>query len=646
MGRALPVGRALKDAVVARTQILRQRARRRLAQQTEKRQVPVPTSLDRRSVLDSRDPDADPSLPSGRYVIVASRLTPTYGGLTASLFARARTFAQQGHTPVDIVTLPAPWFDSDPTAYLTERGILPDRGVRVRCPHLHYSTHQWDAESKVLAPHPALESVTTNGGEFRPDGTVIRMDHFDASEVKVREDFLRRDGSTYLRRHIAQDEKGSEWTDVVECLDHEEQVREQHPTMPALHRAWFQHEYPPSDETTYVIIDGPSAGRQLLSMKRSDLLRFVVVHNRHLKSPCRWDGELEGTRADFFTKLDKLDGLVLLTDQQRHDVVLRCGPRRNLFTVSHAAEQVPSPPDPARRDPDLIVVIARFAHQKRLDHLLRAFKIIHDRRPATRLRIYGSGPAEESLRALVSKLGLEQAVQLPGHVPEASDDYAVATLTMMSSRFEGQPIVILEALGRGCPMVSYDLKYGPAHMIENGHNGTLVPEGDIAGLAEAALQVLDDPGQAAQLSRQAWQSAGQFDSTHFLAQWGDALRTAAQQRDIRTRFDMVQLTVLNRQLSEAGQHIRAEVKITGALPDNTDQLDVRWLLTSRASAVQREGAASVTVRSASRRGLVFTVDDVLDVDGTLADGAPGEAADLHLDIVWNNSQERQAVPSA
>lgn len=645
MRRITAVGQALRN-VVDRSQGLRNRARRWVDRGAEKHHPPAPISFIRRALPASRTPGADPSLPPGRHVIVASRLTLTYGGLTASMYARARAFSQLGGQPVDIVTLPAPHLDADPEAQLVDRGIIPESGVRIKGPHLHYSAHRWSPDAARLPPHPAPEPLTSEVAEARPDDTPIRVDRYDGGGIKLREEFLRTDGSVYLRRHVTHDETGSEWTDLVECLDHEGRVREQYPTMPALHRAWFEAEYPPAAEPVFMIIDGASAGRQLLSVKRPDLVRLLVVHNRHLLGDGRWDGQLEGTRASFFTKLDQLDGLVLLTDQQRHDVVLRYGPRRNLFTVSHAADPDPTLPDPARRDPDLIVALARLAPQKRLDHMVRAFKIIHDRRPSSRLRIYGTGPLEEKLRAQVAKLGLADAVQLLGHVPNASETFEVATLTMMSSVHEGQPIVILEALGKGCPMVSYDLKYGPAHMISSGFNGTLVPTGDVDALAEAALEVLTDPERAVEMSRNAWQSAAEFDRTNFLAQWGQALRTAALQRDTRTRFDAVTVTVSSRTRSGAGERIRAEVKITGQLPDTTDQLDVRWILVGRPSAEQLEGAASVTVRSASERSVVFTVDDVLDVDTPLAAHAPGDTAELHLDIVWNNSQERQAIPIA
>ncbi|MEJ1230431.1 MAG: glycosyltransferase [Galbitalea sp.] len=68
---------------------------------------------------------------------------------------------------------------------------------------------------------------------------------------------------------------------------------------------------------------------------------------------------------------------------------------------------------------------------------------------------------------------------LHGHVPDAVDRLDAAAVLLLTSRHEGQPLVILEALARGCPVVAYDVHYGPGEMIEDGRSGLLVEPGDV-----------------------------------------------------------------------------------------------------------------------------------------------------------------------
>ena len=93
----------------------------------------------------------------------------------------------------------------------------------------------------------------------------------------------------------------------------------------------------------------------------------------------------------------------------------------------------------------------------------------------------------ESVKRLITKLGLEDSVKLCGWDNNARDTLWTSTGFLMTSRFEGYPLASLESLSRGCPVVSYDIKYGPQEQVTDGVDGFLVPDGDQRAMADRII---------------------------------------------------------------------------------------------------------------------------------------------------------------
>ena len=158
---------------------------------------------------------------------------------------------------------------------------------------------------------------------------------------------------------------------------------------------------------------------------------------------------------------------------------------------ARAAEQ---PDHPWLRDDGAPVVLAvgKLERQKDYPSLVKAFARLAARRPC-RLVILGEGSKRKEIEGLVEESKLTDRVSLPGWVENPFAFMARASLFVLSSRWEGLPTVLVEALTCGCPCVSTDCPSGPAEILLNGDIGPLVPVGDDAALAEAMGRVLDDP---------------------------------------------------------------------------------------------------------------------------------------------------------
>lgn len=140
----------------------------------------------------------------------------------------------------------------------------------------------------------------------------------------------------------------------------------------------------------------------------------------------------------------------------------------------------------------VIVAVGRLAAQKDFATLLRAFARVRERRPA-RLLILGEGRLRPALEALVVELALGAAVAMPGYAENPFAALARADLYVMSSRYEGLPGALIQALACGCRVVSTDCPSGPAEILDHGRYGSLVPVGDVAALADAMFAALDTP---------------------------------------------------------------------------------------------------------------------------------------------------------
>ena len=144
--------------------------------------------------------------------------------------------------------------------------------------------------------------------------------------------------------------------------------------------------------------------------------------------------------------------------------------------------------------PPVILGVGRLIYQKDHASLIRAFDQLRRTRPA-RLAILGEGDERPALEALIRDLGLQDEVWLPGHLRNPYAYMARSAVFALSSRYEGLPTVLIEALALGAAVVSTDCPHGPAEILARARSGTLVPVGDVGALAEGILAALEAGGQ-------------------------------------------------------------------------------------------------------------------------------------------------------
>lgn len=143
------------------------------------------------------------------------------------------------------------------------------------------------------------------------------------------------------------------------------------------------------------------------------------------------------------------------------------------------------------RDTKVILGIGRLTHQKDFPTLLKAFALVR-KQLNCRLIILGEGGQRSVIESLILDLGLTGEVQLPGFVTNPYKWIAKSSLFVLSSRWEGSPNALTEALALGIPAVSTDCRSGPREILQDGRYGPLVPVGEVGQLADAIVRTVED----------------------------------------------------------------------------------------------------------------------------------------------------------
>jgi glycosyltransferase involved in cell wall biosynthesis len=141
------------------------------------------------------------------------------------------------------------------------------------------------------------------------------------------------------------------------------------------------------------------------------------------------------------------------------------------------------------RQAPVILSVGRFSEQKDFDTLIRAFALLRKRLEA-RLIILGEGGLRPGLVSLAQSLGIERDLDLPGYVENPHPYMRQADAFVLSSKWEGLPNALIEALACGCPVISTDCPGGIREILADGAYGELVPVGDPPKMAEAIGRVL------------------------------------------------------------------------------------------------------------------------------------------------------------
>lgn len=211
------------------------------------------------------------------------------------------------------------------------------------------------------------------------------------------------------------------------------------------------------------------------------------------------------------------DQVVLLTRQDRDVIARRIGGNK-CQVIENVSPFAAQPPDLGQRG-KVALAMGRLSPQKGFDRLIDIWRSVAQQAPDWQLLIVGDGPDRAALQRQIIECGLQRQVRLLPATRDVTAYYRRASLTLMTSRYEGLPMVLIESMSFGLPLVAYDCLTGPAQLIEPDVNGYLVPEGDRQQFCQCVLTLIDDEPLRRRFSAASLAKAQRFTPERIYPQW-------------------------------------------------------------------------------------------------------------------------------
>jgi glycosyltransferase involved in cell wall biosynthesis len=243
----------------------------------------------------------------------------------------------------------------------------------------------------------------------------------------------------------------------------------------------------------------------------------IVVSERnnpgiqHGKRPWRFANRITGLLADRMV-MQTRQAAEFLTPLARRKAVVIPNPCTNRGSAGIPAQ-----------DPPAFVATGRLDRQKGFDLLLQAFVAVAQQVPDATLTIFGEGPEQQELSSLIDRLGLTGRARLSGRTRRPGDWINHGNLFVLSSRFEGFPNVLVEAMAAGMAVVAFDCAWGPAELVTHSETGMLVEVENVDQLARAMTELASDPDLRARISAAAPHAVDHLSLPRILAQWDQVI---------------------------------------------------------------------------------------------------------------------------
>ena len=170
-----------------------------------------------------------------------------------------------------------------------------------------------------------------------------------------------------------------------------------------------------------------------------------------------------------------------------------------------------------------IISVGRLSYQKNFEAAIDVASIVLKNHPDWTWDIYGKGDEKDKLQTLIDERGLSNQMFLCGQVTDLYERYNDYSIMVMTSRYEGFPMSLLEALGNGLPIVSFDVPTGPDEIIEDGINGFLIKPFEIESMASKMSVLMDNEKNRTDFSSSAINKSKDFSQREILNEWSKAL---------------------------------------------------------------------------------------------------------------------------
>lgn len=551
----------------------------------------------------------------------------SFGGMTTVALQRASLLADTDRRHLDVLTLSPDLSPRTRQRELYLEGLI-SRRIRIR--NLwdelrHASDHSLgrmsagapagnhsDRERTPTAGHTDHVVADENGRElqvarFRTNGTLLLTDRQDVTAPGKR-------GGRRLTLYSRSGRAIGQWSSAT-----------------SFYHAWLR--FVTGANESVIICDSAFAGGLMHSFTSPRGSLIQVIHSHHHDKKNNSLGKLATGKLPILTNADSYDLVAVLTERQK----------RHLLEENIASDNVVAIPNPFHgntgtsveaRPRERGIIVSRLSGIKRLDHAILALSSSASSLAPT-LDIYGDGKKRDRLERYIADLSVGSRVHLHGHDPNARSQFARSSFSLLTSRTEGQSLMVVESMANGCIPIAYDIDYGPSDIITDGVDGFLVPAGRPDDLARAIDTFLDmDEERVADMREAALKTSKRFSSENIARKWADALhRVVGTDRDEHSQTH----TTFSSRLLEVGivrDHVDFAVQLVGLQPEAIAWAKLALVGRSKSGYMRLPLQISAGEHGATLRGELAIDQLAL---------SPSDVVDLFVDARINDTRVRTRV---
>ncbi len=231
---------------------------------------------------------------------------------------------------------------------------------------------------------------------------------------------------------------------------------------------------------------------------------------------------------------DRFDAIAVLTETSRAEY-------RALLSTATPIVRIPNAVHMEHRKHSdqsnpVVIAVGRLVPQKGFDMLIPAFAQVAEAYPEWTLRIFGTGPSQQRLQERIDEHGMSGRIRLMGRSDRIHEELSKASIYALSSRIEGLPMAMIEAMGHALPIAAFDCPTGPADVLTPGKDGLLVPPRDVEKLGEALGLLMGDPELRRRLGAAAAETAHAYTPEVVMPLWEELFTALADGRSIPAGF--------------------------------------------------------------------------------------------------------------
>lgn len=483
-------------------------------------------------------------LPDVPIYIMMGGVGENFGGVTSVALHRSSVFSELDDRPIGFLTT-SPNHSDDPERRARELkadGRLSEN-VEIRNAWYDLATMS-DIELSNLtcgieSPADGIDNLLPYEGERETVRT-------DAGGKVLQADRFRQDGTRFVSDRRDVRNPGVVGGRLVTAFCRDGSVAQQWTGTRFVYHAWL--DWLTGGETSIFIVDSAVVAVPMIEYRRSHALVVHPLHTGHTKDTAPHGFTLSKSTYQKYTNLDSFDLVTSLTESHAADLKAEGIASNNLVSLSNMSASAPIRKI-QHRDPHAGIMLARLAEQKRIEHAVEAMALVHDKSDINAtVDIYGEGELRPELESQIAALNLEDVVRLQGYASSAREKFAECSFSILSSRFEGQGLVLLESMANGCIPIAYDIKYGPSDVITHGVDGFLVPAGDVEELANTIRRVVRmDPAALMKMRKAGVKRSRAFLPESITKMWGDVLKGALEakqpMRSVQGKAKLVEATI-------------------------------------------------------------------------------------------------------